>query len=370
MKKIITWMKSEIVLVLSFVLASISVLIIKPSKEYLNYIDFRTLAILFCLMLVVSGFNESGIFKRIAITFVKKVHSLRGLGFTLCLLCFFSAMVITNDVTLITFVPFTILIIKMIGKEEKLVYLVACETIAANLGSMMTPIGSPQNLYLFSFYQMTFLSFVQIVFPYVFFSFVLLLVATFGIRNDGIETFSQEEKESKKNPLLILYGVLFCFAIMSVFRFISYGIVLLVTVTLVVCFDRKNLKKVDYSLLLTFCFLFIFIGNLGKIPLFSTFLKRVIDGNEMLVSILTSQIFSNVPTAILLSNYTDQVKALIIGVNLGGLGTLIASMASLISYKFMVREKIKSSKYLLVFTALNLLFLISHLLFSFIIKLF
>ncbi len=361
MVKIKELIKNEIVLILSFVLAVVSAFFVTPNKGYLDYIDFRTLGLLFCLMSVIAGLNNLGVFKLIAEKMLSKVKSITGISLILSLLCFFSSMVITNDVALITFIPFTITTLKLSGKMDKLIWIVITETIAANLGSMLTPIGNPQNLYLFSAFNMSIGDFLTTILPYAILS-LFLVVMTCLITGKG--KINSEQIENKYCFPKLLIGVflsLFILSLLTVFRVIPYVITVIITIITLLVFDKKTILKIDYSLLFTFVFLFIFIGNLGEIKPISDFLKNIVNGNEVIVGIVSSQVFSNVPAAILLSNFTENAKDLLIGVNLGGLGTLIASMASLISFKFVAKEKVSTGKYILTFTFLNIIFLIFNL---------
>ncbi len=357
MVKVKNFIKSEAVLIVSFLLAAGSAFIVKPSAEYIDYIDFRTLALLFCLMAVMAGLGGLGVFKLLA----KKLLSLSGSARSLCLilslLCFFSSMIITNDVALITFVPFSIVALKLSGTEKLMIPLITAETVAANLGSMLTPIGNPQNLYLFSAFEMSTGEFFKTIFPYALLSLILVAAYAFFIKNSKLEFSSENEKSEINIRLCAVYAALFAAAILTVFRVIPFEITFAVTLIAVLIFDRKAVKSVDYSLLLTFVFLFIFIGNLKNIAPVSNFLQSVVSGNEVLAGVVSSQIFSNVPAAILLSGFTQNAADLLIGVNLGGLGTLIASMASLISFKYIAKENVSAGKYMLVFTAVNLVFL-------------
>lgn len=359
MNRVIDFVKKEIVLIISFVLAIISMFFVPPSERYIDYIDQRTLGLLFCLMTIMAGLNRLGLFKLLAEKLVHKVHTIRGVTVTLVLLCFFISMIITNDVTLITFVPFTIILLEISHQKSKLIYIVTLETISANLGSMTTPIGNPQNLYLFSNYNMNIDEFIIAIIPYSVLSLVLLVVLSLFVGNESItvEKELNRVKDSKNSFLPIMYGILFILALFSVFKILDYRVLLGVLLIAILSLDRITLIKVDYSLIFTFVFLFIFIGNLGNIEYIHNFLQGIIIGNEVWVGVLSSQIFSNVPASILLSKFTDNGSALLIGVNIGGLGTLIASMASLISFKFLQNENIKISRYIIVFTFMNLVFL-------------
>ena len=367
MKLFMLFLKNETVLCVSFLLAVLSAFVIKPDMLYLTYPDYRTIALLFCLMIIVAGFQSLGIFRMLGHFLITRAGSIRGLSVVMILLCFFSSMVITNDVTLITFVPFTILVLRMSGRVERILKLVVLETIAANLGSMATPIGNPQNLYLYSISDLTAGEFMQAVLPYAGLSLILLVIVVFVGKDEPLLDVSvkdEQEKRAEKKagrvlgqamPLLIL--LILC--LLVVFRILPYQPVLICVILVILVIKRKLYLSVDYFLLLTFLCFFVFIGNMKRIPQVSEFLVSAVQGRELLAGILTSQIISNVPAAILLSGFSSDYSALLTGVNLGGLGTLIASLASLISFKFFVKEyPDKKVAFLKVFTIWNLLFLL------------
>ncbi len=364
--KLWSWCKKEAVLSIAILLAVLSAFFVRPDKEYIGYIDFRTLGILFCLMAVMAGLQKVGLFKYVAEKLLAKVSHIRGLIFILIMLCFFSSMLITNDVALITFVPFTFIVLKMIlgEKAEKLVVpVVVMQTIAANLGSMLTPIGNPQNLYLYGKATMNFGDFILFMLPYTAVSFVLLTAWCFLFpykekKQVEIQIEENTNLTSCKKQLLV-YAVLFVLCLLTVAHILPYEVTLLIILVVVFFMDRAVLGSVDYALLFTFVGFFIFIGNMGRVPAFNAFLQAIINGNEVITSIASSQFMSNVPAALLLSGFTNQYELLIIGTNLGGLGTLIASMASLISFKYIGKEfKQLRGKYLLYFTVWNILFLV------------
>ncbi len=356
--KALKFIKNEAVLLISLLLAVISAFFVPPSAEYIDYIDFRTLALLLCLMLVTAGLNRLGIFNLLSDKALSKAGNMRTLSMLMCLLCFFSSMIITNDVALITFVPFTVVVLKMAGRMSDLIKLVVFETVAANLGSMATPIGNPQNLYLFSAFEMDMTSFFITLLPFVLLSLVMIIICALTFSKAPVSSGGTMDEIRPQKAKVALYLILFVPSLLTVFRVIDFLPVLLVTVAAVLIFDRKTLLKADYSLLATFVFLFIFIGNLGRIEAVSNILGSLVSGNEVLVGIAASQVFSNVPAALLLSGFTDNAENLLIGVNLGGLGTLIASMASLISFKFIVKEDVSKSRYIVVFTIVNIVFLV------------
>lgn len=360
------WCKKEAVLSIAFLLAIISAFIVHPDKEYIGYIDFRTLAILFCLMAVMAGFQQIGLFNYVAEKLLQKVKKIRGLIFILIMLCFVSSMLITNDVALITFVPFTFIVLKMILQEKAekvIVPVVVMQTIAANLGSMLTPIGNPQNLYLYGKASMSFGEFIRFMLPYTVIAFFILTVWTVLFPYKGEKRIKVQMQQntsiSAYKRKLMMYGILFAICLLTVAHIIPYEATLLIVLTVVFFVDKKVLGEVDYALLFTFVGFFIFIGNMGRVDAFQAFIQKVIVGNEIMTSVVASQFMSNVPAALLLSGFTERYDLLIIGTNLGGLGTIIASMASLISFKYIGKEyKHLRGKYLLYFTIANIAFLL------------
>ena len=362
--------KKETVFCISFLLAAVSLLAVPVDRGYLAYPDYRTLALLFCLMMVVAGFQSLGIFTLLGKLLLRKAGSSRGISILLVLLCFFCSMIITNDVTLITFVPFTLLVFRMVHREERVLKIVVLETIAANLGSMATPIGNPQNIYLHSVSGMGMKEFLLAVLPYAGISLVLLLVALFVEKDeplagaaDGLEDKSPGSQDgiAMRRMLtgVVPYLLLLLLSLLVVFRILPYGVALIVTAVVVFVVNRRLYRSLDWFLLLTFLCFFIFIGNMKRIPEVSDFLMTVLEGRELWLGILVSQVISNVPAAILLSGFTDHFAPLLTGVNLGGLGTLIASLASLISFRFYAREyPDQKGKFLGVFTLWNVGFLL------------
>ncbi len=364
-RKIIHFVKQETVLCAALALAVLSMFFVRPDREYISYIDFRTLAILFCLMGVMSGLQKTGVFQWVAQALLGKVKTARQLAWILVLLCFFSGMAVTNDVALITFVPFTFIVLDLIGAEARkqlLVPVVTLQTVAANLGSMLTPIGNPQNLYLYGKAGLSLSSFVLLMLPYTLVSILLVMlwsaVQTRKYNAPIAVSFSEHVRLADKKIQLAVYLLLFAADLLTVARAIPYGLALLITIIGILLADRSIFARLDYSLLLTFVGFFVFIGNMGRLPVFHDFLQRIVSGSELLTGAAASQVISNVPAALLLSGFTDNLAPLIIGVNIGGLGTLIASMASLISYKLVVREEgaVKGA-YFRCFTWTNLAFL-------------
>lgn len=369
MNKILGFIKKETVLCVSFILAVASMFLVPPDKNYLEYIDFRTLAILFCLMSVMAGFQKVGVFGRVAKKLLGHVRSGRCLILTLVLLCFFSSMFITNDVALITFVPFTFTVLGMLEdklKDRLALPVVVMQTIAANLGSMMTPVGNPQNLYLYGRAGLSISEFLMLMLPYTLLSLALLMVWSL-IQGRACPQAPEPEEASIQDDFphgkkaaypIAVYLILFLLCLLAVGRILPWQAAFFAVIVMVFVTDRQVFTRVDYSLLLTFTGFFIFVGNVGRIPVFRDFLQNMIAGRETYTAIIVSQIISNVPAALLLSGFTEDFAGLIVGTNLGGLGTLIASMASLISYKYVAKETNGcKGKYILLFTVGNILFL-------------
>lgn len=378
--KVKDFFKKETVCCIAFLLAVVSMFFIPPSVNYFSYIDFRVLALLFSLMAVVRGFSSIGVFTRLGTMLLTHVHSLRMLSALFIFLCFFFSMLITNDVALITFVPFTILVLSMAEQKKFLIPVIVLETIAANLGSMLTPLGNPQNLYLYTISGLSLWDFIRIMLPYSFVSAILLLIFILFLPKDTVSTATAantanstntvtasntsnvicEAVKARKNPRILFtaYLILFLLCLLTVLHILPYQIMFLLVLTGFLLLDYRVLKDVDYFLLLTFLCFFIFIGNMKQISLVHELISELLVHHEVLMGIGASQIISNVPAAILLSGFTDDYSALLIGVNLGGLGTLIASLASLISFKFYANSNGSDTRrFLGIFTLYNVIFL-------------
>lgn len=363
--KIKQFVKQEIVLCVAAVLAVLSMFFVPPDAAYIGYIDLRTLAILFSLMTVMAGLRRQGVFDRLGRTLLAQTGSTLQLVLVLVGLCFFGSMVITNDVSLLTFVPFTFVVLSGLAPDARralTVPVVCMQTIAANLGSMLTPIGNPQNLYLYGKSGMNIAAFISLMLPYTVLSLLLLVLWAGALCRGQASACScahlQQPDAAADRKIVLLDAALFVVCLLAVIRVLPYGVAFAAVLLCTLFADRSTLRCVDYSLLLTFVAFFIFIGNLGRVQTFSDWLQAILIGQEVPVAVLASQVTSNVPAALLLSGFTDKTSALIIGTNLGGLGTLIASMASLISYRQIARElPEEKGRYFKLFTLSNLVFL-------------
>ena len=353
------FLRHDPVLAAAIALAVVSSFFVPPSAAYVEYIDFHVLALLFSLMLVVAGLQKSGAFDLLTDKLLQRVNSTRSLAAVLIGVCFFTSMLITNDVALITFVPLAVMLLGQRENEKLLMLVVVLQTIAANLGSGLTPLGNPQNLYLYSLSGISLGGFLSVMLLPTLLSAVLLTVAILLIKPRRITKDAEKERGSVKLRGLVPWMLLFALCLLAVLHLVHYLVMLAVVTIAVILLDRSLLRKADYGLLLTFIGFFVFIGNIKNIPAVSEMLSTLVAGREFGVGVLLSQIISNVPAAMLLSGFTENYASLLVGVNLGGLGTLIASMASMISYKiYAASPGAKAGKYFGLFTALNVVFLV------------
>ncbi len=358
MASVRTFIKREIVLTVSVLAAAVSCIFVPPDAGYLEYFDLRTLALLFCLMTVVAGLREAGVFDRLAFVLCRRAAGVRALGTLLILLSFFTSMLITNDVALLTFVPFAAVVLGLAGRREALLRVVVLQTAAANLGSMLTPVGNPQNLYLYSRYDMALPAFFRATLPLWAASLLMLLAACLLLPRRELENTAEEAPDWQPRRAAVHF-VLFGLCLLTVLRVLAWYWMLAGVAAVLLVLDRRALLRADMPLLFTFAAFFVFSGNLGRIGAVDSFLRRALEGRVYLVALLTSQAVSNVPAALLLSGFTQDAEALLQGVNVGGLGTPVASLASLISMKLYFRtEDARPGRYLLEFTILNLALLL------------
>ena len=361
MKRILRYFRHEVVLTVALIAAVLSFLLVPPGAHTLAGIDTTTLLMLFALMTIVAGFRHMGAFDKLAGAVTGRIHTLRGLAMALMAGCFLLAMVATNDVALITLVPFTLLLMKQ-AKIPHLTLAVVLETIAANLGSMVTPIGNPQNLYLYSSCKLDALAFPALTWPYAVLAFVLLMACCLFIPGERVQA---AESTGDKLPAskLALYAVLTFVALLALMKLLPAWVLALVVLAAVFILDRSVLKQVDYTLLATFVCFFAFVASVKAYGPVSAWLEGLMASSPLLTSLLASQVISNVPACLLLSPFTADASALMLGVNIGGLGTLVASLASLISFRlYGAAAGARKDMFMAVFTGLNALFLLAMLL--------
>lgn len=349
----IEFLKKECVLVIAVTLAILSSFISIPK---LSYIDFKVLILLFNLMVVVAAFKELKVLDSIAIGLLKKCNTYTSISLALVFITFISSMIVTNDVALITFVPLSIVIARK--ANINVLKIVIFQTLAANLGSSFTPMGNPQNLFIYSFYNLSPIDFFKITLPIVILAVLFLVLLVFKDKKMNLSLDLEDVKIDNKRDVY-LFGGLFLIILLSVFHVIDYKVTFLITIVMVLILNKKLFSQVDYSLLITFIGFFIFVGNISTMDVVKNFMEGILNSpkSTFLASVLSSQVISNVPATMLLSGFTDHFKELLLGVNIGGMGTLIASLASVISYKIYASE-FRNDNYMKSFTFYNILGLI------------
>lgn len=365
MEKIRAFLSKEAVLVVAALAAVTSCALVPFDEGYASYVDWRTLALLFCLMAVVTGLRFMGVMRLLGSWAVSRASSVRALAFALVALTFVSSMAVTNDVALITFVPLALVVLAEAGESRFTASVVVLMTMSANLGSMLLPVGNPQNLFLYRVSGMDFFQFVLIMVPVVALSAVMLVAAVLIVFRGNAEGLSNRTSRKalpkptgRQGLMFVSYLLLFALSVMAVVGFIdAFAVAILVAIVLLFL-DRRSLAKVDYGLLLTFVALFVFVGNMARVPAVHEALSALVGIAPFCAAVGSSQVISNVPAAVLLSGFTNDWTALIVGTNLGGLGTPIASMASLISLKIATASGLVGKRhYLAVFTVWNVAFL-------------
>ena len=349
----IEFLKKECVLVIAVTLAILSSFISIPK---MSYIDFKVLILLFNLMVVVAAFKELKVLDSIAIGLLKKCNTYTSISLALVFITFISSMIVTNDVALITFVPLSIVIARK--ANINVLKIVIFQTLAANLGSSFTPMGNPQNLFIYSFYNLSPIDFFKITLPIVVLAVLFLVLLVFKDKKMNLSLDLEDVKIDNKRDVY-LFGGLFLIILLSVFHVIDYKVTFLITIVMVLILNKKLFSQVDYSLLITFIGFFIFVGNISTMDVVKNFMEGILNSpkSTFLASVLSSQVISNVPATMLLSGFTDHFKELLLGVNIGGMGTLIASLASVISYKIYTSE-FGNDNYMKSFTFYNILGLI------------
>lgn len=349
----IEFLKKECVLVIAVTLAILSSFISIPK---MSYIDFNVLILLFNLMVVVAAFKELKVLDSIAIGLLKKCNTYTSISLALVFITFISSMIVTNDVALITFVPLSIVIARK--ANINVLKIVIFQTLAANLGSSFTPMGNPQNLFIYSFYNLSPIDFFKITLPIVILAVLFLVLLVFKDKKMNLSLDLEDVKIDNKRDVY-LFGGLFLIILLSVFHVIDYKVTFLITIVMVLILNKKLFSQVDYSLLITFIGFFIFVGNISTMDVVKNFMEGILNSPQstFLASVLSSQVISNVPATMLLSGFTNNFKELLLGVNIGGMGTLIASLASVISYKIYTSE-FGNDNYMKSFTFYNILGLI------------
>ncbi len=356
--KALRFVKKNAVFCISALVAVVTCFLVPPDKLYLDYFDWKTLSCLFLTLAVVCALRNIKFFTILARKLVTMAGNLRLLFLLLIIITFIGSMIIANDMALITFLPLGYFALTVTKQEKYMAYLFVLQNISANLGGMLTPFGNPQNLYLYSYFNIPTGEFCLIMLPSFLIAVLLLIIACIPIKPIKF-SLEQDYPEKLNIKKTVLYLILFLLSILIVFRIIPFLIGLIIIPLILLFVDCDSLKMVDYSLLGTFFFFFIFSGNLSRLDSVNTLISSLLEKDTLLVSILSCQFISNVPSAILLSRFTTDYPSLLLGVNIGGTGTLIASLASLITFsEFKLLHPEQTKKYLGIFTAANVIFLV------------
>ncbi len=355
--KIISFAKKNTVMLVAFFAALITAFIVPPDKEYLGYFDFKTLSCLFCVLAVVCALKDINFFYMLSRKIIKYFKTTKLSILALVYITFIGSMLIANDMALLTFLPLGYLVLTTAKKEKYMAFTFIMQNIAANFGGMLTPFGNPQNLYLYTKFEIPNSEFVSVMAPPFVLAVVLITVCCLFVKSEPLEI--PDSEISIDVGRTSVYLVLFALSIAIVFRGIPYGVGLAVIPAVLLIFDRKALHDVDYPLLLTFVFFFVFSGNMSRIGAVRDFFKMLLDKSTLVFSVLSCQVISNVPSAILLSQFTDNYRELLWGVNIGGAGTLIASLASLITFReYLWHNPGQSAHYICLFSVFNFSFVI------------
>ena len=350
-------LKSRIVLIVALVAAAVTCFFVPPDGGYADYFDLDTLSCLFCTLAVVSALKRRRFFEWLATGIVTAFGNMRRVTFALVFVTYFGSMIMANDMALITFLPLGWLVLSSCGKTRYTAFVFVMQNVAANLGGMLTPFGNPQNLYLYSFFEIDAGEFFAIMAIPFAVAFVLIAGTCLVVKPEPIRLETHPEPAP---PVwrMIVYFVLFALSVMIVFRVFPYYVGLIVVTVALAILEPKCFLRVDYGLLLTFCAFFVFSGNLSRIPAVRDLLASVVAMSPLLVGTATCQVISNVPSAVLLSRFTTDYRHLLIAVNIGGLGTPVSSLASLITLgEYRKREPGKTLRYLGLFSLINFSYL-------------
>ena len=351
-------LKKNIVMFVALTAALVTMFFVPPNRGYLDYFDVKTLTCLFCVLAVVCALKNIQFFYVLAKKIVQLFKNARVAILALVYITFIGSMLIANDMALLTFLPLGYFVLSTTGKTRYMAFTYIMQNIAANLGGMLTPFGNPQNLYLYSFFEIPTGEFMSIMaLPFLIAVALITVCCLIFVRPDPLTMKDDPIRLPAKRT--VLYLALFALSIAIVFRGIPYWVGLVIIPAVLIFADRKALKDVDYPLLLTFVFFFVFAGNMAKLPPVRDLFSWLLNKSTLIFSVASCQVISNVPSAILLSQFTTNYRELLLGVNIGGVGTLISSLASLITFReYTKRNPGKSLHYVLLFSAFNFAFLI------------
>lgn len=348
--------KNHIMVLAAFAAAAVTAVLVPVDSAYIGYFDFKTLTCLFCVLAVVCALRDVNFFYILACRIVERFKTTRMCILALVYISFIGSMLITNDTALLTFLPLGYFVLSSTGKEKYLSFTFIMQNMAANLGGMLTPFGNPQNLYLYTKFSIPAPEFIKIMLPPFLASMLLITLCCVFVKPEPMVIRGERVQLEKRSTAL--YLALFALSVAIVLRLLPYWVGLAVIPLVLIITDRHALESVDYSLMLTFVFFFVFAGNMARIDVVQEFFSQLMDKNTLLFSALSCQVISNVPSAILLSQFTANYADLLVGVNIGGAGTLIASLASLITFhEYLRHEPQKAGEFIAEFSVYNFAFL-------------
>lgn len=359
------WIKNNVITTIAIILAVLTCFFVPIDKEYINYFDYKTLICLTCILLSVQCLKDSGFFQYLSKKLIYIFKNTRSVVLALILFTFLCDLFLANDMSLITLLPLTYIVLSSTKKMKYFAFTLIMQNIAANMSGMITPHGNPQNIYLYSFYNIPTLEFIKILLPhFVIVLLLLIIIPIIVVKKEPLKLINDETK--KVDNKIIVYFIMFILSLLIIFRVIPYVLGLFIILILAFIFNRKAIKNMDWDLIVTFAAFFVFSGNISRIGYISDVLVNLLDKNVLLTGMLSCQFISNVPSAILLSKFTMDYESLVVAVNIGSLGTLISSLASLITLKHYLKGENKFFEYILLYTVINIIFLAVLLFYMFI----
>jgi len=350
------WIKNNVITTVVLCLAILTCFFVPIDKQYLNYFDWKTLICLTCILISVQCLKDSGFFQIVSKKLIYTFKNTRSVILALILVTFVTDLFLANDMSLLTLLPLTYLVLKNTNNMEYFAFTLVMQTIAANMAGMITPHGNPQNIYLYSYYNVPTLEFIQILLPHFFIVLILLIIIPLFVVKKELFVLQFDEKKTMDKKIIV-YFIMFILSLLVIFRVVPYVIGLVIIIILTVIFNKTALKKWDWDLILTFAAFFVFSGNVGRIPFIKDGLVALLEKSTLLTGMLSCQLISNVPTAILLSKFTNNYESLIVAVNIGSLGTMISSLASLITFKHYLKGEKNIMRYIVTYTIVNVIFL-------------
>ncbi len=332
MNKVLKFFKNNIIFTIVVVIAAISCFFVPFDKGYLDYFEWNTLACIFLLLLIIAGFANIQFFEKVARIIVKRFKNTRSVIMCLIFVTYVSALINANDMSLLTFLPLAYIVLKYTNNQRYIAFTFIMQNIASNLGGMLVPTGNPQNLYIFSFYKMSLWEFLKIMALPTLMALVLIVIVCMFVKKEPL-TYVDNTNNKLNVKKSIIYGVLYLITLLVVLRVIPWWIAMIVIVIAMAICDWKSFLMVDYTVPLTFVCFFIFSGNMARIPAITNLMESFVDKYTYLTAYISCNLISNVPTAVLLSKFTNNYAHLLVSVNVASLGIIFSSLSGVIALK-------------------------------------